>query len=78
MKIDLSQIRIEFPEKPTRIWDHYSKSSFHDYRVFGYFREEEVGYITVSLCQFLQGDEKNDFLFEKKNKVWCPRPGGVF
>lgn len=78
MKIDLSKIRIEFPEKPTRVWDHYSKHSFHDYRVFGYFGEEQVGYITVSLCQLMDGDEKNDFWFEKKKKVWVPRPVAVF
>jgi len=78
MKIDLSQVRIEFPEKPTRVWDHCSKSNFYDYRVFGYCGEEEIGHITVSLCQFMEGDEKNDFWFEKKKRVWIPRPVAVF
>jgi hypothetical protein len=78
MKIDLSQVRIEFPEKPTKIWDHHSKACFQDYRVFGYFGEEQIGHITVSLCQLMEDSEKCDFWFEKKKKVWIPRPVAVF
>lgn len=76
--MDLSQIRIEFPESPTRIWDHSPKTIFHDYRVLGYLDDGKVGHINVSVCQLMAGEEKNDFWFMKRKKLWTPRPVAVF
>lgn len=80
MKINLQDIVIQnIPDKPTKIWDSSPQKVFHDYKVFGYFRGQEVGHITVSLCQYSTiKDDINDFWFEKKRKIWIPRPVAVF
>lgn len=68
MKIDLSQLRIEFPEKPT--WAYGSR---RDYHISGYFSGLEVGHITLAMLDSSRVD-KDDFWFENRSGVWVPRP----
>ena len=79
MKINLQDIALQnIPEKPSKIWDKNIKR-FFDYRIHGYLKTEEVGHITVSVCDFTKDPEDfNDFWFEKKRKPWIPRPVAVF
>jgi hypothetical protein len=82
--INLQDILIQnIPEKPTRIWDHSPQKVFHDYRVRGYVfdngKAEEIGHITLSLCQYsTKKDDNDDFWFERKRKVLVPRVVAVF
>jgi hypothetical protein len=77
MKIDLTRLTIDFPQNPTQVWDHSSSRIYYDYRVYGLFESNRVGYVNVSIPGEMN-DKKNDFWFEKRGKIWIPRPVAVF
>lgn len=83
--INLQDILVQnIPEQPTRIWDHSPQKVFHDYRVHGYIfnekgKAEEVGHITLSVCQYsTQEEDMDDFWFERKGRLRIPRVVAVF
>jgi len=72
MKIDLNKIKIRYPEKP-----FIDRDFRKDYKVFGFLGDDLVGHITVSLLDNAVS-EKNDFWFEKRKRIWVPRPVAVY
>ncbi len=77
-RINLNSIIIDFPEKPSKIWDHDNGYIFHDYRAKAYFLGNEIGHITVSIALAYPENERNDFWFCKKGKKTIARPVAVF
>jgi len=72
MKIDLTQLKIDFPKEPD-----YDNGRRRDYRVCGYSGDVEVGHVTVALLSSSLA-ENDDFWFEKKEEIWVPRPLAFF
>lgn len=68
MKIDLLKIKIKYPVKP-----FIDRNSRKDYKVFGYFGNDPIGHITVAMLDS-HIEEKDDFWFERKGKLWVSRP----
>jgi len=77
IKINLDELRIDFPQKPSKIWDHDSKKVFYDYRVWAFSGEDKVGHITVSVCQAYPIGERCTFWFDRRCK-YSARPVVVF
>jgi hypothetical protein len=67
MKVDLSKLRIEFPERP-----NYDNDRRTDYRVECYFENEGVGHVTIARLNSCLA-ENDDFWAEKREEIWIPR-----
>ncbi len=77
-KIDLDQIEIEFPEKPTKIWGLDSDQTFYDFRGLARIGSEEVGHITLSVCKKYPLKKRNDFWFIEEEGYGPVRPVVVY
>jgi len=79
-KINLEEIRLDnFPEKPTRIWNHDEKKIFYDYRLFAFFNAEKIGHLTISVLHSLEDlRERNNFWFNLSKRPHVIRPVVVF
>jgi len=75
-KIDLDKIIIEpFPENPTCILRHEPGKIRYDYKLSGFFNENEIGHLTISLMHHLENLRKRDnFWFDLSKKPPVIRP----
>jgi len=75
-KINLEEIQLDnFSEKPTHILENSPGIVIHDYKLFGYFKNEKVGHVTIAIMHSLEDLRKrNDFWFNLSQKPPTIRP----
>jgi hypothetical protein len=72
-KINLEELRIDFPEKPCKIWADNPDILIYDYQSTGYLFNQKVGYITISIAS-PDSKEKDWFYFSYLGSKIIPLP----